>query len=114
MTQEAVRKEDLPETELNEWGFPNEDWKHIGNGIFERRPEKKVEQTKPILSFNGVRMNQEDFLENMRKVAYVSLTDEHLADSPCEICGDRDYDDSAGDVCFSCYLEDILEKSKQV
>lgn len=105
MSQEVVRKEDLPETELNEWGFPNKNWQHIGNGLFIKKPET-------IFSFNGVRMNQEDFLESVQKVAY---PDEHLADRPCEICDDTvcDYDDSTGDVCFSCYFEDILEKSKQ-
>ena len=103
------RKEELPETELNEWGFPNENWKHIGHGIFERRLEKKVEQTETKFSFNGVRMNQEDFLENVRRVAYL---DEELAESLCEVCGE-DYD-AGGGLCSSCYLEDILEKSKQV
>lgn len=72
---DAVRKEDLPETELNEWGYPKaEDWEYIGNGLFVRR----FEQTTPILSFNGVRMNQEDFLENIRKVALSSLEEDSI------------------------------------
>ena len=36
-----------------------------------------------------------------------------LVSGPCEICGEdlfRDYDDSMGDVCLSCYYE---ERSKQ-
>ena len=36
-----------------------------------------------------------------------------LVGGPCEICGEdlfRDYDDSMGDVCLSCYYE---ERSKQ-
>tara|TARA_B100001939_G_C16496226_1_gene427632 strand:+ start:272 stop:394 length:123 start_codon:yes stop_codon:yes gene_type:complete len=39
MNQEIVRKEDLPETELNEWGFPNDDYAHVGNGFFVKRPD---------------------------------------------------------------------------
>ena len=33
----TYNKEDLPATDLNEWGYPNDDYMHIGNGLFKKR-----------------------------------------------------------------------------
>jgi hypothetical protein len=36
---ETYTKEDLPATDLNEWGYPSDDYMHIGNGLFVKRDE---------------------------------------------------------------------------
>ena len=33
----TYKKEDLPATDLNEWGYPSDDYMHIGNGLFKKR-----------------------------------------------------------------------------
>ena len=33
----TYKKEDLPATDLNEWGYPNDDYEYIGNSLFKKR-----------------------------------------------------------------------------
>ena len=40
----TIKKEDMTENDLNEWGYPNDNFVHVGNGRFITRPSEEVNE----------------------------------------------------------------------